>query len=62
MARGSFQVFAKTFSSFYKFFCDNIIHTVLIQPTSRPESWTYSDYETKDERMESVCKILLKNI
>lgn len=33
-------------------------HTILlIQPTSKPESRTYSDYETKEECMESVCKI-----
>ncbi|XP_068682460.1 enhancer of rudimentary homolog [Montipora capricornis] len=33
-------------------------HTILlIQPTSKPDSRTYSDYETKDECMEGVCKI-----
>ncbi|KAM7443751.1 hypothetical protein ABFA07_007627 [Porites harrisoni] len=42
---------------FYKFSL-KMSHTILlIQPTSKPESRTYSDYETKEECMESVCKI-----
>ncbi|KAJ7384764.1 hypothetical protein OS493_020356 [Desmophyllum pertusum] len=33
-------------------------HTILlIQPSVKPESRTYSDYETKEECMEGVCKI-----
>jgi hypothetical protein len=33
-------------------------HTILlIQPSQKPESRTYSDYESVNECMEGVCKI-----
>jgi hypothetical protein len=33
-------------------------HTILlVQPGSKPESRTYSDYETVSEAMEGVCKV-----
>lgn len=33
-------------------------HTILlVQPSGRPESRTYSDYESVNECMEGVCKI-----
>merc|ERR1712079_511744 len=36
----------------------NMSHTILlVQPQSRPESRTYSDYESVNECLEGVCKI-----
>lgn len=36
----------------------NMSHTILlIQPSQKPESRTYSDYESVNECMEGVCKI-----
>lgn len=33
-------------------------HTILlVQPSARPETRTYSDYESVNECMEGVCKI-----
>ncbi|CAH1263179.1 enhancer of rudimentary homolog [Branchiostoma floridae] len=38
-------------------------HTILlVQPTGRPESRTYSDYETVTECMEGVCKIFEEHL
>ncbi|VDD87695.1 unnamed protein product [Enterobius vermicularis] len=38
-------------------------HTILlIQPTSRPDSRTWSDYETTTECMEGVCKIFEEHL
>ena len=34
------------------------MHTILlIQPTARPDSRTWSDYETTSECLEGICKI-----
>jgi hypothetical protein len=30
---------------------------LLVQPTPRPESRTWSDYETTGECMEGICKV-----
>ena len=47
----------RLFHHFYKF-AVKMSHTILlIQPTSKSESRTYTHYETKDECMEAVCKI-----
>lgn len=47
----------RLFHHFYKF-AVKMSHTILlIHPTSKSESRTYTHYETKDECMEAVCKI-----
>ena len=38
-------------------------HTILlVQPTPRPESRTWSDYETIGECMEGICKIFEEHL
>jgi hypothetical protein len=38
-------------------------HTILlVQPTPRPESRTWSDYESVDECMEGICKIFEEHL
>lgn len=38
-------------------------HTILlVQPTTRPESRTWSDYETVNDCMEGICKIFEEHL
>ncbi|XP_015754464.1 PREDICTED: enhancer of rudimentary homolog isoform X1 [Acropora digitifera] len=53
-----FHVYPRTFFIGLVPLNKRMSHTILlIQPTNKPDSRTYSDYESTDECMEGVCKI-----